>query len=390
MLHFLGNCQADFVSKSMQRLGYHCAYAVQASPLTYPSHPTGVPGSLRKAEQRFGLTDYLHGRLFSNQFEPVPADSSPQLIVMSLFHENTPLFVHNDEEYVFFMDTNALNTSPEVMQWASTNCRMFKPSPKTYLSRYESMVGQLHHDFPQVPILILNRLSHYPAFGPEPYSYLENWENLWSESEATLATWDNQFDNVHILDMNRVFGGIWERSGKSISSLCPFLKLTLEEKDEQVIGLHARRDIEHIAPMPDVLAKKIEDFLTHGSVQYDATETIRTEWRRAPRLELPNEETLSELLHSGANYKSGEAVAAFFLNLKRDYTDLLVAARSHMPVCHMTLHMIKAYARIHRNPDLAAWCDIHRNIAEQFTDNGPLYQRDYLNRIDEIRSTATG
>ncbi|MBC17973.1 MAG: hypothetical protein CL942_13085 [Desulfovibrio sp.] len=389
MLYFLGNCQADFVSKSMERLGHQCSYGVQASPLTYPSHPGSVPAWLQQAEQRFGLTDYLHGRLFTNQFEPVPNDTQPQLIVLSLFHENTPLFVHNDDEYVFFMDTNALNSSPELMQWASANCRMFKPDPKTYLSRYEAMVSQLSHAHPDVPILILNRLSHYSAFGPEPFSYLEGWEHIWPKAETTLNQWAETLDNVHILDMNRIFGGIWAKSENGISSLCPFLKLTLEEKDGQVIGLHARRDIEHIAPMPDLLARKIEIFLEHGSIQYNTSEVVPTEWRRSPRLQLPDDNKLSELLHSGANYRSGEAVAAFFLNLGRDYTDLLVEARHHMPVCHMTLHMIKAYARIHQNPKLAQWCETHRTIAEQFTANGPLYQRDYLNRIDEIVADVT-
>lgn len=52
--------------------------------------------------------------------------------------------------------------------------------------------------------------------------------------------------------------------------------------------------------------------------------------------------------------------------------------------------MIKTYGRIWRNPALVHWCQEHRNAAVQFTANGPLYQQDYLKRIDEIERYALG
>lgn len=391
MIYFLGNCQADFVSRIMEQRGYAAEYRVLASPHTYPSHPGRIPDSLAALDAEQGLADYFHGRELHHQFVPIGPDDTPaRAIVLSLFHENTPLFVHNDEGYTFFMDPRTLTEKPAVMQWAQDNCRMFKPNPATYLKRYGDMLARLRHEFPGIPIVILQRLSHFPAFGPDPFSYLDGWDSLWPKANETLSDWTSSMDNVHVLDMNRVFGGVWHGSDKRIESHCPFLKIVLEDKDGEVVGLHAKRDIEHIGPMPDALADKLVHFLDHGEIAYSETETVPFEWRRQWRPSKPNEDEMLEKLASGANYQGAEAVAGFFMNLGRDYTDFLVKAKQRMAVCHMTLHMIKAYGRIHRNPALAEWCDAHLEAARSFTANGPLYQKAYIRRVEEMKQFALG
>ncbi|QGY41586.1 SGNH/GDSL hydrolase family protein [Pseudodesulfovibrio cashew] len=389
MILFLGNCQADFPARALSRRGHDCAYKVLASPLTYTSHPGEIPLSLAGLAKTHGLDDYLHGRKLSHQFAPVDG-SAPDLIVLSLFHENTPLFVHNEEGYIFFMDPRALTDKPEMMAWTQTHCRMFKPNPATYLERYGTMLARLRLDNPDVPVLILSRLSHFPAFGPDPFSYLEGWDELWRTAPETFKQWAHDLDNVHVLELDRIFGGIWSDSEKRIESLCPFLKIKLEETNGEVTGLHAQRDIEHIGPMPDRLAKKIEQFLETGKISYEEKETVPTLWRRQWRPARLDMETMLEKLRSGANYQGAEAVAGFFLDLGRDYTDLLVQAGDRMPVCHMTLHMVKAYGRIHRNPALAQWCDAQRKSAENFTANGPLYREAYIKRLEGMKRYALG
>lgn len=389
MIYFLGNCQADFLSRAQASRGHDCTYRVLASPLTYPSSPGGIPASLATINEEFGLDDYFHGRFLTHQFQPIgPEDAPPELIVLSLFHENTPLFIHDQEQYIFFMDPRALTDKPELMRWTQDNCKMFKPNPATYLDRYRDMLVRMRLDHPGVPIIVLSRLSHYPAFGPEPFSYLNGWENLWQNASDILDTWAAALDNVHILNMDRVFGGIWSGSDKHIEAHCPFLKIKLDETDGQVTGLHAQRDIEHIGPMPDRLAAKVEQFLKTGSVEYGQAETIPREWQRQWRITKLEDEAIRARLTSGANYLCAEAVASFFLDLGRDYTGLLVQAKSYMPVCHMTLHMIKAYGRIQRNPALALWCDAQIKAAQAFTANGPLYQEAYITRLDEMRNHA--
>lgn len=389
MLYFLGNCQADFVSRVMATRGYPCTYRVLASPLTYPSHPGAIPDSLSSLNAAMQLDDYFHGRELGHQFLPIaPGEPAPDAIILSLFHENVPLFVHNEEGYVFFMDPRAFADKPDVMQWAQDNCRMFKPNPATYLDRYGKMLAQLRRYHPSIPIVILQRLSHFPAFGPDPFSYLDGWETLWPKAEATLSGWTSTLDNVHILDMNRVFGGVWQRAAKRIENHCPFLKIKLEEKDGQVVGLHAQRDIEHIGPMPDALADKLAGFLDSGEIAYAEEETSPHEWRRQWRPARPDEGDMLRQLSSGANYQGAEAVAGFFMNLGKDYTPLLVEAKERMAVCHMTLHMIKAYGRIHCNPELAVWCDAHMEAARRFTANGPIYQDAYIARVQEMKQHA--
>jgi hypothetical protein len=388
MIYFLGNCQADFPSRVLTDRGQACAYRVLASPLTMPSH-RGVPDSLARLAESMGLSAYLHGRELENQFKPIaPEAAPPSLIVTTLFHENTPLFVHDKEKFVFFMDPRALTDKPALMRWAQDECRMFEPNPATYLTRYGRMLARLREDFPAVPLVVMSRLHAYPAFGPEPYSYLKGWSGMSRTASQTMENWARELGNLHVIDMNRVFGGIWAGSDGRIEGQCPFLKITLTEKDGRITDLRARRDIEHIASMPERLADKLTEFMQTGAVTYAEHEVVPTAWRARWRLTTLTDGQLLDRLASGANYRCAEAVGAFFLNLDRDYTALLVAARERMPVCHMTLHMIRAYGRIHRNPALARWCDSHLEAARAFTANGPLYQEAYIARVSAMRAHA--
>ena len=386
MLYFLGNCQADFLCRSMAGRGHACTYRVQASPLTYPSHPGSVPASLAELDRVVGLSPYLEGRELENQFNPIGPD--PDLILLNLHHENVPLFVHDAEQYTFFMMPAVLNDHPEAMAWAQEHCRMFKPGPNSYLDRFGTMLQRIRQDFPSAPVIVLSRLSPHPAFGPDPYSYLEGWDAIHAGAAEALNGWASAMKDVHILDMDRVFGGIWAESDKRIESLCPFLKITLTEADGQVTGLHARRDIEHIGPMPERLADKVEQFLATGAITYDESEIAHPEWKRRWSVRKLPDDAIREKLASGANYLGAEAVASFFLDLDRDHTPFLAEARETMPICHMTLHMIKAYGRIHRTPALAEWCDAHLEKARAFTAAGPLYQKSYVERVQAIRDSA--
>lgn len=389
MHYYLGNCQADFLSRSMADRGFDSTYRVLASPLTYPSHSGTIPESLAELEATYGLTEYFYGRTLNHQFQPIgPDDPAPELIVLNLHHESTPLFLHNEEGYIFFMTPQALTDHPRLMTWAQTHCRMFEPNPATYLERYARMLATMRAAHPGVPIVVLSRLSPAPAFGPDPFSYLKGWGSIWQTAEATLNTWANTLDNVHILDMNRVFGGIWRSTDAPIDALCPFLKIKLEEADGQVTGLHARRDIEHIGPMPDRLADKLTDFLHTGAMTYEEDESAPREWNRHWRPRPMDDDSALERLVSGANYRVAEAVAALFTDLSRDRTELLVRAAEWMPVCHMTLHMIKAYGRIWQNPALADWCDAHLEKARLFSENGPLYRQSYIERVESMRQHA--
>jgi len=389
MLYFLGNCQMDFLSRAMTDRGLDCTYRVLASPFTYTSSPGEIPAELGEMVRTMGLEDYFHDRSLKNQFQMIgPDDEKPEIIVMSLFHENSPLFIHNRDGYIFFMDPAAWEGNPELEAWMNAECGMIQPNHSTYLKRYGEMLATVRHNHPDVPIIVVSRLSHFPAFGPEPYSYLQGWTELYREAPAHFALWAKELENVHIIEMDRIFGGIWAESDKRIETHCPFLKIALVEKDGAVTDLHANRDVEHIGSMWPRLADRIAGFMKSGSIHYADNEVTAPEWTRPWKPSLFSEQAMLEKLASGGNYLVAQVVGTFFLDFNKDYTDLLVKTGELTPVCHNTLHMIKAYARIWKNPALAKWCDAHRVTAEQFTANGPLYQADYLKRIDEIKQTV--
>jgi len=388
MLYFLGNCQMDFLSRAVAGLGLPVAHGELASPMTHASHPDGVPPALARLAEKHGLADAFNGRRPEDQFGlPGQEGEPPALLILNLFHETAPLFLHERDGFIFHMNPAAWRTDPELAAWMETHCRAIAPNPATYLARFGQLLGYLRDRLPNTPILLATRLNHYPAFGPAPHSYLDNWATLSREAPAHYAVWEREL-GVRTLDVNRVFGGIWKESGEGIASHCPFLKIELEERDGAVIGLRASRDVEHIGPLWAGLAEKIATFMDTGEISYAAQETVPASWNRPWQPLILDDEALIDRFASERNYPWAEAVGSFFMDLGRDRTPLLAASGEFMPVCHNTLHMVRAYGRIFKNPLLATFCDTHRPTAEAFTDNGPLYHADYLARLDEIRAHA--
>jgi hypothetical protein len=97
------------------------------------------------------------------------------------------------------------------------------------------------------------------------------------------------------------------------------------------------------------------------------------------------EQALLEHLVSGSNYRAARAVGNFLARLEEDFTDLLVQAAPHMPVCHNLLHMVRAYGTRRPHPALAGWCDVHAGRAAAFTANGEAYRAEYLEKINALR-----
>ncbi|WP_320172462.1 SGNH/GDSL hydrolase family protein [Maridesulfovibrio sp.] len=381
----------DFLSRAVAAKGLECTYRALASPLTINSSPGTVPADLAEKDSEFGLDEFMHGRSLRNQFALIdPDDPQPELIVLNLFHETGPLFINNGLKYIFFIDPRSWTQHPQFESWMKAGFGMIGANPATYLKRYGEMLSHVRRQFPTVPILVVSRLSHYPAFGPEPYSYLAGWGDIGRSANSFFRVWEAENPGLTVLDMDRVFGGIWAESDKRIESHCPFLKFKLTEKDDVITGLHAARDVEHIGSMWSVIAGKVAEFISAGRVTYAENEKVSADWSIHWRPEKSSENELLEMLASGANYRCARAVGSFFLDLENDYTELLVRTAAFTPVCHNTLHMIKTYGRIWRNPLLADWCRVHRDNAAAFTGNGPLYTRTYLERIGEIEKYALG
>jgi hypothetical protein len=189
-------------------------------------------------------------------------------------------------------------------------------------------------------------------------------------------------DGVEMLDVERVLAGVWRRGEQAVEAHCPFLRLTVSGDDEPALA-GMRRDLEHVGTLWGPLADKVVRTAESGRVQYSGDKSVPVEWSRPFQPEFMTDELRTALLRSGSNYHAARAVGSFFHEPDRDFTDLLAAEGTGVPVCHTTLHMIRAYARLKRNPEIAAWYRAHTRLAEGYADNGEAFRLRYLRTLEE-------
>jgi len=386
MIVFLGNGQSELLANTVQGRGGAVSVVALASPETMLDPDRRPPDRLAALVRRHGLEDYLHGRDLDAQFGHLDtAVKDATLIVINLFHETSPLHRIEATGERFYIDPEAARNE-EFGKFLKEECRPYEPDPATYHDRFGKMLALLRRQAPGVPILLLTRLSHYPAFGPTPVSYLKGWNQLWPTAVGCYKRWREDIPDFHVLEMDRIFAGVWNSSERRIEEHCPFLKIEPVQVADDQSRLILQRDLEHVGTVWDALADKVSAFQKTGRLDYKPEESIPQEWfERNFRPERLTADRLKELLASGANYFAARAVAAFFVELNRDYTELLVACRHEMPICHNTLRMIRAYAVLRPNPRLNIWLQAHQEKAEKFLDNGVAYQQQYLQQLQELR-----
>lgn len=394
MIYLLGNCQLEFLGNALRERGMDAIHKPVPSPLTMLS-AKGTPDLMTELNKHFGLEEYMHGRTLANQFEPLGAvlrgeEPPPSLVVVNLFHENEPLFSQNDEKFIFFLDPAAWADNQGIERWMKRQCSMIKPNPKTYMKRFVEMFVHLKKTLPATPFLLVNRLHHYPAFGPNPYSYLKGWESLQWEADAVLKRLAETLPGVFVLDMNRVFAGIWNNGERSIDAHCPFLRVGAP--DENTNGaLRLERDLEHVGSLWPRLAEKIREFQASGKIEYESLETPPASWMESVfQPEILSRAAQVRLLSSGSNYSCARAIGSFYHDLNRDYSKILAEHGESMPVCHNMLHMIDKYSRIQNNEVLADWCRAHKRTASGFENNGALFRKLYLERLESIETRLSG
>jgi len=381
MILFRGNCQMQFCAEAAAAAGQTVAFASLASPTTLLSAPGHVPPKLAALLRAAGAEEYLHTRELADQFLPPPASPRPTALVVNLFHENRPLWLHNREGYIFYLDPAARETSPVLAAWLDRECRSIVANPASYLDRLAEMLLRFREALPGVPLIVAGRLSHFPGLGPSPDSYLEGWDGLCFGAGREFAAWVSQLPGTYFLDADRIMAGVAARTGQSVEAMFPFLRLAAPG-ETAVPPL--RRDLEHAGSLWPALADHIARTVATGQVVYAADEVVPEAWLRPYVPERLDRETLIALLASGSNYRAARAVGQFFFRPEEDFTDLLVACAPNMPVCHNLLHMVRAWATRHPSPELAAWVRVHRAKAAAFTANGEAYRREYLRKLDDL------
>ncbi|EPR37594.1 hypothetical protein dsx2_0940 [Desulfovibrio sp. X2] len=391
MIALLGNCQTEFLATALGAKGIDARHFWQASPSTLLRSPGRVPGELSRFLDAPDLGQHLDGRELTHQFLGLPPDrlqgrSRPELLVVNLFHEAEPLFAHREEGWAFHVNGQAMAGSREFDAWMRAHCVLLKSDPLSYFQRFGGWLARLREACPGTPVLVLSRLGHHPAFGPEPFSYLAAWEQAWQEAGQALREFTASLPGCHLIELDRVLGGLMAEEGKAaIEAHCPFLKVeTADEAPGDAAAMprqRLRRDLEHVADMWPRLADKVLDFLRLGRVEYAPHETVPAAWARPHVPERLDDEARVRLMNTGSNYDAARAVASFFQEPERDFSGMLCAHGLAMPVCHNLLHMVRAYARLRKSRGLAPWCAAQLHKIAAFTANGPAFQTRYAKAL---------
>ena len=382
MILFRGNCQMQFTAEAAAAVGMDVSFASLASPLTLTASPGAVPQLVSALIDGAKVGEYLHTRELINQFLPPPVSPRPQALVVNLFHENSPLFLHATARYAFYLDPAAFARKPALGRAFKRQFQTIVPNPASYLDRYAAMLTLFRERLPGVPILVGGRVSHYPGLGPAPHSYLEGWGDVCFSAAREFAAWVGTLPDTFFLDADRIMAGVFTRSGEPVEAHFPFLRLSRSADDHRPA---ISRDLEHAGSLWAALATKIAATLQRGQVDYAPEETVPERWHEPFEAEGLNHKALLEHLVSGSNYRAARAVGNFLFRPDEDFTGLLLDAAPYMPVCHNLLHMVRAWAARHPEPALAGWCEAHAKLACVFTANGEAYRREYLEKIEAMR-----
>lgn len=381
MIHFRGNCQMQFCAEAAAAAGQAVTFASLASPMTLLRSPGRVPPELAERIAAAEAGEYLHTRELADQFLPPAAAPRPEALVVNLFHENRPLWLHVREGYVFYLDPAARHRSPALAAWLDRECRSIAPNPASYLDRLAAMLLRFREALPGVPLLVCGRLSPYPGLGPHPDSYLEGWGDLCCDAGREFAAWVETLPDAFFLDADRIMAGVAARSGQPVEAHFPFLRLAAPGDTQHP---PIRRDIEHAGSLWPSLAAKIAQTVANGRVAYGPDEVVPDAWGQPYRPEQLDRPAMLTLLASGSNYLAARAVGQFFFRPDEDFTDLLVDAAPNMPVCHNLFHMIRAYAAQKNNPALLSWLRVHSAKVAAFSANGEAYRREYLDKLADL------
>ncbi len=86
-----------------------------------------------------------------------------------------PLFNYN----ISIGDTSLNKCNDKQKKWLLDNFEPVELNHDTYLDRFGKMVLRVRQIYPDVPMVVIQRLSHLPAFGTNPRSLLAKWVNDW-------------------------------------------------------------------------------------------------------------------------------------------------------------------------------------------------------------------
>ena len=324
-------------------------------------------------------------------------EPKPQLLVFNLFHEEEPLFVHRKDGHAFYIAAQALEYSPAFARWVHTNYLQKRLESNLWLDRFTLMIRRVRRDFPETPIVLIQRLSHLPAYGPSPFSYLSGWDRNWQNARVSLEDLTFKLGNCHLIDMDRIIAGLSSRDNLCIDRLAPYLKLGVKWHDQILRKLSLKRkillqrDLEHLRPeVWDIVAEKIFHLIQEGQISYTQEERVQDQWYNEPKRPDPPMNEIETWLKSGDLFDCAHAIGHLINKLPENHSDMLVAYRWQMPAGKYLLRMIKIYAKFQPDPRLLEWCIAHRKRAcSDFCDLDESFINRYLKEISKVEQLST-
>ncbi len=392
MLYLFGNCQTGFLTQALVGRGIAARHFSLASPLTRLRSPGRVPPELSERIASHDLAPYLHERSLENQFLTLsPGEPAPEAAIFSLFHENIPLFSHMEDGYVLYIDPASWEASPAFETWMKERFQVIRPGPLSYPERFAALVEDFRARYPDTPLYLLGKLSHFQAFGPNPYTYLECWEDIYGQAGEAMREFAARLGRCVYVDLDKTFAGVWARKERRIEAHCPFIRFRPvtageDQGGNKEVPLTPRRDLEHIGSMWAALAAALERHFATGELEYGDGGGLPESWNEPYVPESLDPARIAALLSTGGNYDAARAVWQFFLNPGLDGPAFLAEARHAVPVCHNLLHMLKIYAALRPDRRLIRFLRANAQKAAVFDQNGPAFKAAYRGRLQEMEA----
>jgi hypothetical protein len=344
MLYVFGNCQAANISSCLRTFTPNLEFRWIHSPAFFRVHKGSFGEAFHKkiAEAKIPL-NFLRAGVGYLWRPPLAAeDPVPSAMIFTLFPEQSVLYVDKLYGNGVFLNPKALERFPCFAQWIGEHFKKVCFEPEQYLSRYLKMLGMARGLFPAIPLVVVLRSRHGPAYGPNPSSLNLAWNQRCEAIVNVLKQWAADDGNLRLVDADRIVADCLEKRPGSVDRYYP--QIVFDNGDPAT----PRRDMEHAgAALWSKIARAVVGMLTVDAEPVPAADMEAF-------LDAPYEPSLSqgrlvELLQSGDRLSQMRALAAMVMD-SQDHAGLLTAHASRLVQHWQILNSLCAYARAKPHP----------------------------------------
>ena len=251
MIYIFGNCQGESLDREFKKLGISSCARWLANGETIGSN-FNLVSQTDDLIKRLKLQQVLNGRDLYVQRDLFYNHDTPSAIVITLFHEEAPIWKHKSFDGKIYVDHRALQ-HPDLGRYLNEEFIIHEPS-NSYFDRWEKVYKCAREKFPETPIFVIVRLSN--KFFEKPiysHSYLENWMATEDEFMMALKFLGDKDSNLFILQLSNTIRSLIE-GGCDPDFFAPYLRngdsksvfLSFCRRNESYNTLI--RDIEHLPP----------------------------------------------------------------------------------------------------------------------------------------------